>query len=437
MRVLAISYAFPPLIAPRSIQVARLLRHLDAETALVCGTSAGENTDSTIEPSAAAELAAWVRPALTRTWLRRRMDGLAYRLNVPLWNRHPDEYHHWMPAALAGARSILRAGFTPDVIVSFGNPMTDHLIGRELARETGLPWVAHFSDPWTRNPFQRRRPMDELFNARLERSVVRVADMLLFPSRECADHVLAGHPEALRERAEVLPHSYEPDSELDVVPMRADGTLVIRHVGTLYAPRKLSPVVNALLGIAVETPSLLGRVRFEFVGVRDPGSVDGSGLERLPAGVLTTVDPVPYAESVRLMREADGLLLLDGKWTGKGIFFPSKLADYIGAGRPILGISAPGAAAGIIARLGGIVADVEDPVAITAGIRRFLLMLAERRGSASALWGDTQERQRYAAPHVAGLFSEQLERVVRKRARSRLPLARSGLASYLPASPHT
>jgi hypothetical protein len=437
MRVLAISYAFPPLIAPRSIQVARLLRHLDAETALVCGTAAGERIDPTIEPCAAAELSTWVRPERTRTWLRRRMDGLAYRLNVPLWNRHPDEYRHWMPAALAGARSILQAGFAPDVIVSFGNPMTDHLIGRELARETGLPWVAHFSDPWTRNPFQRRRPMDELFNARLERSVVRAADMLLFPSRECADHVLAGHPEALRERTEVLPHSYEPAPGFDASSMRTDATLVIRHVGTLYAPRKISPVVNALLGVAAEAPSLLERVRFEFVGGRDPDTLNGSDMERLPAGVLAMIDPVPYAESVRLMREADGLLLLDGKWNGKGIFFPSKLADYIGAGRPILGISAPGAAAGIIARLGGIVADVEDQAAITSGMRRFLVMLAERGDAAGAAWGDLQERQRYAAPQVAGLFREQLERVVCRRAPSRLPLARSGLASYLPASPHT
>jgi hypothetical protein len=437
MKLLAISYAFPPLIAPRAIQVARLLRHLEAESALVCGASPGERSDPTIEPHAAAELAAWVRPERNRTWLRRRADGLAYRFNVPLWNRHPDEYRHWMPAALAGARSILRAGFAPDVIVSFGNPMTDHLIGRELARETGLPWVAHFSDPWTRNPFQRRRPVDELFNARLERSVLQSADLLLFPSRECAEHVLEGHPEALKERAEVLPHSYQPVSHPDSGPVRTGGTLVIRHVGTLYAPRKISPVVNALLGIAAETPALLERIRFEFVGAREPGSLDAPNRERLPPGVLTALDGVPYAESLRLMREANGLLLLDGKWVGKGIFFPSKLADYIGAGRPILGISAPGAAAGIISRLGGVVADVEDQAAITAGVRRFLLMLAEQGPTAGTIWGDPQERQQYAAPRVAALFREQLERVARRRAHSRVPLARSGLASYLPASPHT
>jgi hypothetical protein len=437
MRLLAISYAFPPLIAPRSIQVARLLRHLDAESALVCGSSEGERLDPTIEPDAASELATWVRPERNRTWLRRRADGLAYRLNVPLWNRHPDEYRHWMPAALAGARSILQAGFAPDVIVSFGNPMTDHLIGRELARETGLPWVAHFSDPWTRNPFQHRRPVDELFNARLERSVLGSANLLLFPSAECAEHVLEGQPDAVRARAQVLPHSYEPMSHADEGPVRADGKLVIRHVGTLYAPRRIGPVVQALLGIASELPTLLDRVRFEFVGARERDSLADPDLERLPAGVCTAHDGVPYAESLRLMRDADGLLLLDGKGTGKGIFFPSKLADYIGAGRPILGISAPGAAAGIISRLGGVVADVEDQAAITAGMRRFLLMLAERSHTADAVWGHPAERQRYAAPQVAALFREQLDRVACPQGQLRVPLARSGLASYLPTSPLT
>lgn len=437
MRVLVISYAFPPLLAPRSIQVARLLRYLDAECALVCGTSVGEHADPTVEPEAAATLAACVRPHRNRPWLRRRVDGLACRLNLPVWNRHPDEYRHWMPAALAGARSILQAGFKPDVIVSFAQPMTDHLIGQALARETGVPWVAHFSDPWTRNPFQRRRPVDEMFNARLERAVLQNASLLLFPSSECAAHVLEGQPDAVRRRADILPHSYEPRSHANSAPVQADRPLIIRHVGSLYAPRRISPVVKALLGIATEMPALLERVRFEFVGARESTSLQDADLERLPAGVCTAHENVPYAESLRLMRDADGLVLLDGKWTGKGIFFPSKLADYIGAGRPIFGIAAPGAAAGIIERLGGVVADVEDQAAVTVGMRRFLLRLADLRASPAAVWGNPAERRRYAAPEVARLFGKQLQRVALVRERVRPPLAQSGLGSYLPASPHT
>src|SRR5688572_31056651 len=51
--------------------------------------------------------------------------------------RSPDEKRVWLPAALRAARQDIAA--TPvDLIVSFAQPWTDHLIGLQLARETGL-----------------------------------------------------------------------------------------------------------------------------------------------------------------------------------------------------------------------------------------------------------------------------------------------------------
>ncbi len=37
-----------------------------------------------------------------------------------------------------------------DLIVSTGPPQSMHIIGMKIARETGLPWVADFRDPWTK-----------------------------------------------------------------------------------------------------------------------------------------------------------------------------------------------------------------------------------------------------------------------------------------------
>lgn len=413
MKLLVISFTFPPIVAPRSIQVARLLRHMDAESVVICSTSTGESLDPTIEPQAEAAMAACIRVSWQRSWLRRRCDSVAWHLNLPLWNRSPDQYRSWLVPAVRAGRKVLAAGFRPDAIVSFGNPMTDHLAGLVLARESGLPWVAHFSDPWTRNPFHTRGRVDEWMNARLERAVVARANLLLFPSAECAEHVLAGAPQEARARSDVLPHSYVAAARgCDEMLSPRIGPYIIRHIGTLYSRRKIAPLMAALCQLARQEPDLLAAVRFEFIGIRDPASLADAGLDQLPPGLVTVRDRVAYQESLELMYGADGLLVLDGAWEGKGIFFPSKLADYIGAGRPILGLSSPGAGAGIIERLGGIVADVTDPAAIADGVRRFILALQSGQWKSGTVWGDQAERDRYAAPAVARLFHQQLSRVI-------------------------
>jgi hypothetical protein len=61
MKLLVISFAFPPIVAPRSIQVARLLRHMDAESVVICSASTGESLDLTIEPQAESAMAACIR----------------------------------------------------------------------------------------------------------------------------------------------------------------------------------------------------------------------------------------------------------------------------------------------------------------------------------------------------------------------------------------
>jgi len=52
------------------------------------------------------------------------------------------------------------------------------------------------------------------------------------------------------------------------------------------------------------------------------------------------------------------------------VFFPSKLADYIGAGRPLLGISPPGTTQRILTELGQPCADTSETEAIATLLRR-------------------------------------------------------------------
>lgn len=403
MKVLAISFAFPPVIAPRAIQVARLLRHVDADCAVVCGLDVGEATDPTLESDAEAAMAICRRvPYRRRRWVR-RADAVASIARIPLWNATPDVYRGWVEQATAAARTIVADGFTPDVLVTFGNPMSDHLVGLRLHRALQVPWLAHFSDPWVRNPFHRSDPLTHYVNRRLERAVHESATTLAFPSDECADYMLVDAPMRVRAKRALIPHAFDDSGEPDASPAPS-GPIVIRHIGSLYGLRTPAPLLAGLRRLSARSPEVLSNVRVEFVGLSDRDAVAGAGL---PPGVVTVLDRVPYEESRRLMRQSDGLLVMDGAWSGPGIFFPSKLADYLGSGSPVMAIANAGACARIVRAAGGFVAPVADPIAIAECFDSFLTLLRQRR-VVPAPWGDAGARQTYAAEVVGAKFTQLL-----------------------------
>jgi len=71
---------------------------------------------------------------------------------IALWVRGnffvPDPRVWWVRPSVRFLRNYLKR-HPVDVIVSTGPPQSMHLIGLELHKITGIPWVADFRDPWT------------------------------------------------------------------------------------------------------------------------------------------------------------------------------------------------------------------------------------------------------------------------------------------------
>lgn len=418
MKLLVVSFCFTPEAMPRSIQVARLLRHLeDTETILVHGTDSRARFDPTIEPDAIDHIAERIQVPLPRPAWRRYVSAGAERLDLPLWNRVPDPYAVWKRPALSAIEAWWsRTPRPPDVMVTFGNPMTDHLIGLAIARRYATPWIAHFSDPWVDNPYHRQNPLDRLVNARLERAVVHGADRLAFPSEECAEYVLRPYSRSLREKVFILPAAFGTDRVHR--PQLDPDEIVLRHIGEFYGPRTPKPLFDALRALQESAPGTLSALRVEIIGGANPGMFEAAGIRHLLPGLVTTRPHVSHRESIELMGAADGLLLIDGPTTTRSIFLPSKLIEYIGVDRPVFGIAPAGPAATLIDELGGFTADPSDAVRIAEQLRRFIALLRERRAAGADGWGSRDVRERFAAPQVARLFREEAARLIRGRGAS-------------------
>ena len=409
--LLAVSFAFPPLAYPRSGQVARLLKHLRFQTALVCADEKGARRDATLEPDAEERLYACLRIPFSLGGWRGQAERVAGRLKLPLWNKLPDQYAPWKRSVLKAVKDFSRdSWFEPRVLATFGQPMSDHLIGLELKKLYRVPWAAHFSDPWVDNPFGRHDALTRRFNRRLERKVVAAADLLVFTSQETVEMMMAKYPPEWRAKARVLPHSFEPDAYPRAAG--ADGEAVtVRYTGEFYGGRTPKPLVETVRSLLETDPQLLKGVRFELVGPISTDALAVSGLDTLPEGLVVTRPSVNYRESLSLVSAADGLLIIDAP-AAKSVFLPSKLIDYVGAGRPILGLTPPGAAADLITRLGGWVADPTDVEAMRRAMTAFLSYLVEYRRGGRADWGEPEIRRSFEAPAVAQMFEGMLRELL-------------------------
>lgn len=411
MKILAISLAFPPLAYPRSIQVARLIAHLDAETVLFCADEPGARIDPTIEPDAERRLKKCIRVPVVADRGRRLADRFLHRFAKGVWTQRnlvPDRYVSWGSDVVRRVLDHLdKNDFVPDVLVTFAQPFTTHIVGSELKRKLGLPWLAHFSDPWVDNPFSPFDAKAKEQNLALERSVAENADILVFTSWETVNLFYKKYPAELKKKARVLPHCYTA-SQHKANGLERPGPITVRYLGNFYGDRSPRPLVAGLHRLYENDPTMLENARFELIGSGSGIEVD-SMLGSLPNGLLSVRPSVEYSESLDLMASADALLIIDAP-AETSVFLPSKLIDYIGAAKPIFGITPNGTAADLIVELGGLVADPAQPNAVAAGLRQLLATVNDRRWvNRNDLWGDPSVRERFAANRVSREFLAILE----------------------------
>jgi hypothetical protein len=407
IHLLAVSFYYPPANNPRAVQVARLLAGLKFSTLLVCGDeyASDDRIDRNLSPRAENFLEKCLRVPFSQPAWKRATAKVAYQFNIRLWEKAPDRYRDWKPSVLSAVQNFSsQSDYQPDILVTFGSPMSDHLIGLELKKMFGIPWIAHFSDPWVENEFKAYNRFTRGINVVLERKVVEAADRLIFTSDETVALVMSKYSEALRTKTRVLSHAFEPGL-FGRSQQNGSSRIVIRYVGDLYGRRTPAPLFSALAEIAASDPGLLENVNFEFVGSITDFKLSDVGFDQLPPGLVKFHSTVDYLKSLALMSAADGLLVIDAP-AATSVFLPSKLIDYIGAGRPVFGITPPGAAAKLICELGGWVTDPRDAAGSEKALRSFIVFLRQRKSDWRKEWGDHLVRQRFDAGAVAGQFEQ-------------------------------
>ena len=404
--LLVVSYFVPPFAEAQAIQVGNLLGAQEGRMLLACGrpTPAQSDPGSRLAPRhrQSRVLAIPFQPHP----LALKLETRARNARVPLAGRSPDLFHSWRRPALRAIRQALaELAWRPRVLLTFGQPWTDHLIGLRLQRELGLPWLAHFSDPWADSPFAPRDPLTATYIRRTEARVVRAAQRVLFTSPESRDLAMSRYPPPHCHKGGVVTHSFQP-RDYPAEGFQAGDRRVIRYLGTFYSKRDPSLLAQPLRILQATRPELLKGLRLEIIGGYHAPPGQAPPFAGLPDGLVVFRDYVPHDQSLALMAQAEALLVIEFP-VPRSEWLPSKIIEYIGARRPILGMVPPGASRRVIESVGGSTADPSDPQAVAAMLARHL-----SQPPLPSPWGDARARREYEVARQAGLLLEEMRAVL-------------------------
>jgi glycosyltransferase involved in cell wall biosynthesis len=242
-----------------------------------------------------------------------------------------------------------------DAVLTTSPPGSVHLVGAAVQRATGARWVADLRDPLVANQHRRADTAAtrgrQATNERLARLVTGRADAI-----SCVSEAIAQEMQALDPRGPVRTIANGCDfDDFGGLEYTRSRRFRITHAGSFFGKRDPRPFLQALRDSEADVVA-------RFVG--DFRQSDREWADSLGLGDRLELIPyAPRAESLRLQRDSEALLLLvpDAGGRGKGVL-SGKVFEYLAAGRPILAVVPPdGAAADLVRETGaGIVVAPDD-----------------------------------------------------------------------------
>ena len=326
-----------------------------------------------------------------------------------------------------------------DIVMTRSMPEESHMIGLEIKKiNPKIKWIASFGDPIANNPYTklslkaynpyslrsyyrlkfrniisprriiknaafkiRCKRIDHRYfykNGKLQDEVVKNADYIILNSEYQKNYMLGKYSKNITDRAVILNHSFAEDLYPAKTEKGNSDKFVMTYVGhldTLRTPKLLFEAINELYE---ENSNLAEKVEFRFYG-------DMADSDKV---YIKVKKPVSYLESLKVMKDSDWLLQIDANITeciNKNIFFAAKLADYIGSGNRIFGITmSDGISADILRNMNALVTTYS-----VSEIKNYLWLIIYKGYDFNI---NKEYTDNFNSKNVARLFDELVEKMI-------------------------
>ncbi|MEE0235001.1 MAG: glycosyltransferase family 4 protein [Bacteroidales bacterium] len=285
----------------------------------------------------------------------------------------PDPRCLWIGPSVRFLKKYL-AEHPVDLIVSTGPPQSMHMIGLRLSRETGLPWIADFRDPWTKIFYFKHLSMTsatEKWHSKMEKKVLDEASAVVAVS----PLVQQEFQEMTDTPVELITNGFDEcdfsSEQCTEAYGGASEEFIITHTG-LFAADGNPTVLWDVLAEKCRTDEIFKKLlRIKLIGKTDDQilkALTDRGLE----DSMINMGYQPHSVAVEQQRQASLLILPLRKEPEYKAVLPGKLFEYLASQRPILGIGQPDGAMAMIVNetRTGTVIDWEDRKGLTQYIEQ-------------------------------------------------------------------
>ena len=418
LRVLLLAYHFPPVNsagAQRPFQMMKLLPEFGVDVTVI--THGYARTDIRSHPRILR-----IYDSNSRGWgkLIHYPIRVLQRLSR-IFGASTSWHGVWARGVKRRSAEIIRIAH-PDVVVSTYPPVETLELGFYFSERYSLPLVADFRDGLLFEPVEPAMLRSKSTRARygaLERRIARIAAGIVTVSDPITDYF---RKEYHRREVITLPNGF--DREEDFVLPDADamerGKFNLVYTGRLGLSekgRKASAFVEGVTCAVQNSAQVADRLRIHLVG--EFSKEERAALTHLIERGIVRLHPfVERRKALGFQRAATMLLLVAS--SGKTSVATSKLFEYLGAGRPILGVTRNTAAEQIILQTKtGFVVDPDD----AAAVGRVLTRLIEDPGYVDSVRRSESEIEKFSRANQMRVLAEFLRDVASARAPMRQVVA--------------
>jgi hypothetical protein len=283
----------------------------------------------------------------------------------------PDRERGWLIPAVWRSMHLIREKHISHLITT-GPPFACHLVGLLLKCMTEVHWVADFRDPWALShklPIHRNQITD-IVEARLIRSVMERADLVLSVTPQMTDQARKEHPNLRPDKFVTLTNGFDPaDFAGLVTPRSVSDRTTFLYPGSFYYGRTPEPFLRAMRSLIDDGIVRQCEVFIKLVGDTSiaESHIVPEIVQRLRLQDIVSVGAlVSRREMLQQTLEAHVMLVLTEQTPHAYTF---KLFDALATGAVVLNIGCGGAVAELLAKTGrGIAVDHTSVPEIRNGI---------------------------------------------------------------------
>ncbi len=390
MRILIISYYFPPVKSVASARIRGFAVHLqelghEVEVLTAGAPSCEPPVDGIavhrVQPGSLDFLesklaflrsenlaAARARAPQKKPGMLERLNRFRIRRGLGYLGRMPDLTDLWY---LSAKSWLKQSGKVWDCVICSYAPYSSVLLGM-YARQHGhcRMLVTDFRDLWSRHHLFRGLFPFTVIERRLERKVLAASDLVTTVSEELRQEIekLAGDANVL-----VISNGFEPAAGGGVAG-DGDGSVIrLVYTGTVYPEfQDIHPLLNALSQLERDCDEGARPVSLVLAGGGGDKIVDIAAQQGATDQVAYSGN-LDYADAIALQQCADFLLYIDFSGLDYDGVIPTKLFEYAGGALPVLFLhdSGKSSAARFMEQCGTAIFVPNDAGAIVEFFRRY------------------------------------------------------------------